>query len=849
LATVTEKGANLSIGRPAWYQGAELATQQSIILEHVPVMNMKVIYKRYKRIAPAAAVDNQDGQPETMPVRGGTLDLSHLPKYVTPLVIPPVMKNTGKANDYDIAMRQFKQQILPGGIWDELCGTSYKFPATTVFGYGPAADTTPTIAPDGNSQFNYPAYTIETVANTGNTSGNQVAVTWLNQLVVDPDACKASPDSPACNFLGHPLPIDQTLHWANPAQKCIDNNPRTNCRGSSQDPYDGPIPMVTHLHGAHVDAHSDGYPEAWWLPAAANIPPNSAQSGRFYDDAGGGPGDRGLADYVYRNDQPATTLWYHDHSLGMTRQNVYIGPAGFWLIRGGQYDKIWDHQKNAAAVLPGPAPIAGQSVLDLNTPGNTVRNSIREIPIVIQDRSFNTDGSLFYPANRAFFQCRGDGKTVGVPGNNEADLCIPFVPDSDISPIWNPEAFFNTMVVNGVTWPNLEVADARYRFRLLNGCNSRFLNLALKVVSVPDGSEKVKVGKEIPFFQIGAEQGFLRKVVRIATNEATVLPGDGSSPAATPSHDRQALLLAPAERADVIVDFNTLPDGTVVQVINTAPDGPFKGFDSDQENPYHPAHQETTGQVMCFTVNSALRLESDSDTSDPVHMTPEAEGTLRDTQTDITSQVSLNEEGSASVCIANDNDACSPIDPAKLAPILKTGEPDSSGNCTVGTEVFGPKAALLGTVDNLEIRPVGNPLQWSDAGISLPVTLNNEDTLQVRVSENPTVGDTQDWQIYNFTEDAHPIHIHLVRFEVIGREAIPTGPRDCPQQRPPQAHESGFKDTVICYPGEITTVRARFDVAGLYVWHCHILEHEDNEMMRPYIVSPLTPCPKDPAKQ
>jgi hypothetical protein len=218
-------------------------------------MNMKVMYKRYKRTAPAA-MDNQDGQPETMPVPGGTLDLSNFPQFVTPLVIPPVMKNTGTANDYDIAMRQFKQQILPGGIWDTLCGTSNGRPATTVFGYGPAADPTPAIAPDDNSQFNYPAYTIETVANTGNVPGNQVTVTWINDLVADPDKCKDSPDETSCGFIPHPLPVDQTLHWANPAQKCIDNNPRTNCRGSSQTRYIGPIPMVTHLHGAHVDAHS-----------------------------------------------------------------------------------------------------------------------------------------------------------------------------------------------------------------------------------------------------------------------------------------------------------------------------------------------------------------------------------------------------------------------------------------------------------------------------------------------------------------------------------------------------------------------------------------------------------------
>jgi FtsP/CotA-like multicopper oxidase with cupredoxin domain len=108
--------------------------------------------------------------------------------------------------------------------------------------------------------------------------------------------------------------------------------------------------------------------------------------------------------------------------------------------------------------------------------------------------------------------------------------------------------------------------------------------------------------------------------------------------------------------------------------------------------------------------------------------------------------------------------------------------------------------------------------------------------VDIHVTENPTLGDTEEWEIYNFTEDAHPIHLHLVRFEVVGRRAIDGGPSIVGNT--PQPWETGFKDTVIAYPGEITTVKARFDIPGLYVWHCHIVEHEDNEMMRPYVVSP-----------
>ena len=129
-------------------------------------------------------------------------------------------------------------------------------------------------------------------------------------------------------------------------------------------------------------------------------------------------------------------------------------------------------------------------------------------------------------------------------------------------------------------------------------------------------------------------------------------------------------------------------------------------------------------------------------------------------------------------------------------------------------------------------------MHLTGASTPVPVRLASGVVVNVNVTENPTVGDTEIWEMYNFTADAHPIHMHLVRFEVIGRAAIPGFLGVNPTLQP---WENGFKDTVISYPGEITTVRATFDIAGLYVWHCHIVEHEDNEMMRPYVVSPKVP--------
>jgi spore coat protein A len=272
-----------------------------------------------------------------------------------------------------------------------------------------------------------------------------------------------------------------------------------------------------------------------------------------------------------------------------------------------------------------------------------------------------------------------------------------------------------------------------------------------------------------------------------------------------------------AERADVIVDFGRLPNGTVVTMTNTAPDAPFGGF------PDVPADPSTSGVVMQFVVNSKLNNSNDAMVTDPYKLVLSAEGPLGNAT--VTRQVSLNEGESEVVCAEDVGD--------NLVQVFGGTPPE----CTQGGAPFGPKEALLGTVDSSGTEPTGIPLKWTDdSGVSTPVQvqLTTGAVLTVNVTENPTVGDTEVWEIYNFTADAHPIHLHLVRFEVLSREAIPGYAAVAPVVLP---SEMGYKDTVISYPGEITRVKAHFDIEGLYVWHCHIVEHEDNEMMRPYVVS------------
>lgn len=648
-------------------------------------------------------------------IPGGTLDPLSVPKFQTPLLIPPVMPKAGtiktkggKLGDYyEISMKQFSQQILPAGL-----------PPTTVWGYGAVS----AASKRGLLLHNAPSLTIEARWN------RPVRVKWINDLVDE-----------AGKFRPHLLPVDQTLHWANPGGGVHGRDTRPTFE-TTPGPYTGPVPIVTHVHGAvGVGDESDGYAEAWYLPAAIDIPAEFATEGTWYDFfAGkaaasfGAAWGAGFATFQYPNANRASTIWYHDHALGMTRLNVYAGPAGFYMVRGGPDDVVLDTRSGLPAVLPGPAPREN----DKFPPNKTYY----EIPIAIQDRSFNADGSLFYPDTRAFFD--------GFAG--------PFIPDTDISPIWNPEFFGNMMMVNGNTWPFQTVQKVRYRLRFLNGCQSRFLILDFN--NIPN----------VEVWQIGNEGGFLAAPVNL-----------------TADHGNR-LLMGLAERADVIVDFTNVPAGNYV-LANVGPDEPFGGGTPGVD--FDAAHADSTGQVMEFRVVPAVAPDP---STPPMFL--------------------------------------------QLPPILPLPAETVTRPLALLEEMSmfhdGPAAALLGDVAfDVSGNGTWTARMWMD-----PVT------------ENPALGATEVWELYNATADAHPMHVHEVVFEVVNRQdivvdemshTVQLAPNSVPL--PPQAWESGYKDTVIAYPGQVTRIRAQFNTPGQFVWHCHIVEHEDNEMMRPYRIGPEQP--------
>ena len=657
-------------------------------------------------------------------IPGGTLDPAAVTKYLTPLLIPPVMPRAGTLpspggkpiDTYEISMKQFSQQILPAGL-----------PGTTVWGYGAVRSA----SRRGLLLHNAPSLTIEA------RWKRPVRITWINDLV-DADG----------DYLPHLLPVDQTLHWANPPGGTEGRDMRPTFL-STPDPYTGPVPIVTHVHGAaSVGDESDGYPEAWFLPAANDIPEDHATEGTWYDFFANKAASKfgvewgpGYATFQYPNDQRASTIWYHDHTLGMTRLNVYAGPAGFFLVRGGPEgdDAVLDSRFGTTAVLPGPAPKERDAF-----PSN---KTYYEIPIAIQDRSFNEDGSLFYPDTRAFFD--------GITG--------PYIPETDISPIWNPEFFGNMIMVNGNTWPFQTVEQRRYRFRFLNGCQSRFLILDFD--DIP--------GVEV--WQIGNEGGFLAAPVNL-----------------TADHGNR-LLMGLAERADVIVDFTNVPVGDHT-LGNVGPDEPFGGGIPGVD--FDPADPTSTGQVMAFRVVPAVAPDP---TTPPMFL-------------ELPAVIKLT------------GGATRPL--ALLEELSEFSEPPE------GFE-DAPSEAVLGTVEgdpNTETAStVGR--KWAD-----PVT------------ENPSVGDTEVWEFYNASADAHPMHIHEVLFQVVNRQGIVVDEEsstvrvdDTSDPTPPEPWEEGWKDTVIAYPGQVTRMRMTFTHPGQFVWHCHIVEHEDNEMMRPYRIGPIQP--------
>lgn len=659
---------------------------------------------------------------------------SEIPLFAQNLLLPPTMPTRGKvqtpqgsADFYDLAIRQFTQQMLPDG------------PKTTVWGYGPA--NTPA------RQFVTPSATIRAERN------KPVRVRWRNELV----------DTQG-RYLPHLFAVDPSLHWANVPQEpghggVVSTDIKPDFAGKHyvrpeafSDPhtqytaYDGPVPIVPHLHGAKaVSDHSDGYSEAWFLPKAKNTPDGYATHGRWWEylserarDESNLNWGEGFVEYQYPNGNRASTLWYHDHAMGMTRLNVYAGPAGFYIINDKNEHPV---HKKTGKLATMPHQIHERYELNLG----------------IQDRSFNSDGSLFYPDSREWFD----------PGYTDG----PWYPEAPgIPPIWVPEVFGNAIIVNGRVWPRHTVQKRRYTVRLLNGCNARTIYADLR--SIPGIKAHI----------VASDQGYLREPVDVMAQE---------------NWREGRIVIAPAERFELVLDFTNVPVGRHI-LKNVGPDGYFAGGEPGVD--FQPADPKTTGNILAFDVITARGKDKSTPATDlvlPALPTPPPAKTVRRLATTMHFHHLSTQER--------------PLDPPFVA-----------------------SATMMGVIHG---EPGGEvhiqELMWSDA-----------------VTEHPEVGDTEDWVIYNVPQEVgipHPIHIHEAPFEVIERgtfsyeytDHYSMGVLKHTGTLARTDLENGQQDTTFVPPGEYAVLRMTFSKAGQYMWHCHLLEHEDNEMMRPFHIGPV----------
>ena len=583
---------------------------------------------------------------------------------------------------------------------------------------------------------------------------------------------------------------DQTLHWANP------NNLPMNDPGRLAN-YSGPIPAVPHLHGGEVPPELDGGPDAWFLSQAQTG--YMAHGHAYYSlDDPNNTRTSNYAIYRYPNSQEGANIWFHDHALGITRLNVYAGIAGAYII---DEPDLWK-------------PLAPKPGL---------------IPLVIQDRMFDVNGQLFLP-------------NVGLNPEH---------------PFWVPEFVGDTIVVNGKVWPFKAVDRQRYTLLFLNGSNARFYDMFLV--------DPVSGVKGPPMYVISTDGGYLANPVLIDPN---------ATGRQTKAGVAKSLIVGPGERYEAIVDFN---DATwlaniaagYAALVQPVPPTISLHLRNNARTPFPggaPAQNSTTGRIMEFRVSANALVVDNS------------------------------------------------FDPAGLA-ALRTRPIIRLVNPVAGAPPAGVNPAVKRQLALNEVMGPGGPLEvlvnntkWSGHS---PRTYNDfhyDAASDTYYSELPNEGDIEQWEIINLTADAHPIHLHLVQFQLMNRQQFdvagytaaynaafpgiagdPVGGMFIPAFGPPKDYnalngdfavggnpaigpflnakkwpvvpplpsEAGWKDTVIMYPGEVTRIMVRwaptdvavgdtvnehfpFDPNGGhgFVWHCHIIDHEDNEMMRPDLVTP-----------
>jgi spore coat protein A len=709
-----------------------------------------------------------------------------------PMFVDPLTTFNGRRVDatatVNVNMQEIQQKVLPASVY---AGLPAPYNAGTfLWGYN--------INGAGAS---WPARTIEAKQGVATTAiyTNSLVNTNLQKL----------------------LTVDQSIHWADPlgttaANNCVNGPPLAQ---PCTEPYAGPIPAVVHLHGNEVLSQYDGHPDAWWTPGFA-------QKGKAFV----------TNTYNYPNQQEATTLWFHDHALGIVRLNVYAGLAGFYFIR--------DNRDTGLASNPITLPSGAQ-----------------ESELMLADRQFDTNGQLYFPDS-----------------DNPANLNGPPA-NPDKHPFWIPEFFGDVITVNGKSWPTMEVQPRRYRFRFVNGSNARFYIMQMFNQAGVDMHQNGAPGPAI--WQIGSDGGLFNNPVKLddPANGANACAGAPIGNNGDVRAGAKCLFLAPAERADVIVDFGGQAGKTFTMknfAVIPFPSGGPVGFGAPDAT--------ADGLVMQFKVD--LPLQGRDTTFNPAGSHP----ALRAAPIVNIKTIAPNKKRQL-ILVEEEGDTSNPDGP---------GSPVDDGD---------PVESLI------------NNTKWNGnrEGTTIMVPGGVSNGHGVSATETPQEGSTELWEVANLTGDAHPIHIHLIQFQVISRQpfdvdtyltdwmgSFPGGTFNgfnfppgiyipgfgpplnyttlngagalggnpnfdaskylaqgacaggaCPS-RAPDPLDSGWKDTIKMFPGEITRIAVRWAPQDLatnathpgvdpfpfdptngpgYIEHCHILDHEDNEFMRPMLIA------------
>lgn len=661
-----------------------------------------------------------------------------LTKYVDTMPIMSIMPASAP-NRYRVGVYQFKSKAHS------------QMPATTVWGYRPLGFVPSLTRPEAT--WLAPTFAVP--------RGTPTKVEWINKL----------------NGVPHPLPVDPSFMYADPMHDAppMGSSYPVNAAGLTTFNYSlNTVPIVTHLHGGEVPPCADGGPFGWYTPGFAQTGPEWANMGDV-DPAFSPTGKHNV--YPYPNSQLPATIWFHDHAMGLTRQNVYMGLAGGYVI----YDTALEPGFNAA--VPGSGV---PSILDTVLHPTYVDKFGQpfDIPLVIQDRMFDAKGQLWYPGLQAV--------------------------NPTVHPYWVPEFFGDTICVNGKVWPKLNVEPRKYRFRLLNGSNARFYNLMTKV-----GSPAGTAGPSLTV--IASDQGYL------------------TAPTTVPN-----LTFGPGERFEVVVDFSAFA-GQSLFLVNDAP-SPWPGGD--------PVDPNTTGQIMMFQVDAAAVVDT---TVIPATLNPVLGTTFPSVTAApiVTRQLTLNEiqgPGGPFQVVVN----YSAIElPTTETPKLGTTEIWRLVNMTVD----GHPMHFHGS--SVQIKSRQPFLHETDP--SLPGYVGSYDQAWAQafgLGNDPITG----FPITPLDPVGPPASVNTAltpagyaypgtTVAADGSTLVGGNPDVTPfltgVATGPAPDEMGWKDTIKMLPGEVTEIIVRIAPndnspafpytasAPLgYVYHCHILEHEENDMMR-----------------